>query len=123
MPEMGNERVTASPLHGFRYLLKAQNMVGRIAENEYYISNIAVYPEFRGLGLGTKLLSIIEREARETGNKRIILDVETSNERAVKLYERLGYIVERGTPSFKINKEAFKFFRMCKFLEHDGNFV
>lgn len=44
------------------YLLKAQNIVGKLAENEYYLSNIAVYPEFRGLGVGTKLLSVIERE-------------------------------------------------------------
>jgi len=42
------------------YLLKAQNIVGKLAENEYYLSNIAVYPEFRSLGLGTKLLSEIE---------------------------------------------------------------
>jgi ribosomal protein S18 acetylase RimI-like enzyme len=61
------------------YLLKAQNIVGKIAENEYYLSNIAVYPEFRSLGLGIKLLSEIEREARKAGSNKIVLDVETSN--------------------------------------------
>lgn len=34
-----------------------------------YSSNIAVYSEFRGLGLGTKLLSEIERETKKTGSK------------------------------------------------------
>jgi len=102
------------------YLLKTQNMVGAVAENEYYLSNLAVYPEFGNLGLGTKLLLEIEREAWKTGNNKIVLDVETSNERAIKLYERLGYIIERETPSFKINKRTFKFFRMRKILEQDG---
>jgi ribosomal protein S18 acetylase RimI-like enzyme len=99
------------------YLLKAQNIVGKIAENEYYLSNIAVYPEFRSLGLGTKLLSEIEREARKAGSNKIVLDVETSNQRAIKLYERIGYTIKRRTPSFKISKETFEFFIMCKILE------
>jgi len=103
------------------YLLKVQNIVGKVTENEYYLSNIAVYPEYRGLGLGTKLLSVIERESRKTGSNKIVLDVEVNNERAIKLYERIGYIIERRTPSFKISKETFEFFRMCKILEQDDN--
>ncbi|MCK4309110.1 MAG: GNAT family N-acetyltransferase [Candidatus Atribacteria bacterium] len=103
------------------YLLKAQNIVGKVAENEYYLSNIAVYPEYRGLGLGTKLLLEIERESRKTGSNKIVLDVDTSNERALKLYERLGYIIEKRAPCFKINKETFDFFRMYRILEQDGN--
>ncbi|MBL7073826.1 GNAT family N-acetyltransferase [candidate division KSB1 bacterium] len=35
---------------------------------------------------GTKLLLEIERKARETGNNKIILDVETSDQKAVKFY-------------------------------------
>jgi len=101
------------------YLLKAQNMVGKIAENEYYLSNIAVYSEFRGLGLGTKLLSEIERETKKTGDNKIVLDVETSNKRAIELYERLGYIIKWRTQSFKISKETFEFFRMFRVLEQD----
>jgi len=93
------------------YMLKAYKMV-KIKENEYYVSSIAVYPEFRGLGLGTKLLLEIEREARETGSNKIVLDVETSNQRALKLYEKLGYVIE--TPAFKI--KTFESFRMGKII-------
>ena len=100
----------------FFYLLKAQNIVGKVAKNEYYLSNIAVYSEFRGLGLGAKLFLVIEREAREASNNKIVLDIEASNERALKLYERLGYIIERRTPGFKIKEVTFEFFRMCKKL-------
>lgn len=95
------------------HLIKALSKVGKIAENEYYISNIAVYPKFRRLGLGAKLLLEIEREARKAGSSKIVLDVETSNETAFSFYEKRGYITERET-RFKINKKIFKFSRMCK---------
>jgi len=98
------------------YLLKAQGIVGKVSENEYYLSNIAVYPEFRALGLGTKLFSEIKRESEKTGVNKIVLDVETNNKRVIKLYERLGYIIKWRTTSIKVNKETFKFFRMFKVL-------
>lgn len=103
--------------------LKVQNMLRKVGENRYYLQNIAVYPEFRGLGLGRKLLFEIEREAKKTDSNKIVLDVETSNKRAFKLYERIGYIniIKWRTPSFKIGKETFEFFGMCKTLEQDGN--
>ena len=99
------------------YLLKAQSLVGKVLENEYYLSNIAVYPAFRTLGLGTKLFSEIKRESDKTGANKIVLDVETNNKRAIKLYEKLGYIIKWRTPSIKIKKETFEFFRMLKVLE------
>lgn len=103
--------------------LKVQNMMRKVGENKYYLQNIAVYHELRGLGLGKKLLFEIEREAKKTGSNKIVLDVETSNKRAFKLYERIGYIniIKWRTPSFKISKETFEFFGMCKTLEQDGN--
>jgi ribosomal protein S18 acetylase RimI-like enzyme len=99
------------------YLLKAQSLVGKVLENEYYLSNIAVYPAFRALGLGTKLFSEIKRQSDKTGANKIVLDVETNNKRAIKLYEQLGYIIKWRTPSIKIIKETFEFFRMLKVLE------
>ncbi len=102
------------------YLFKARGIVGKISENEYYLSNIAVYPEFRALGLGTKLFSEIKRESDKTGANKIVLDVETNNKRAIKLYEKLGYIIKWKTPSIKIKKETFEFFRMLKVLEQDN---
>jgi len=100
------------------YFLKAQDIVGKVSENEYYLSNIAVYPEFRGIGLGTKLFSEIEQESKKNRDKKIVLDVETDNKRAITLYERLGYIIESRTPSLEIDKETFDFFRMSKVLKY-----
>ena len=44
-------------------LLKAKRVIGIVREGEFYISNIAVYPEFRGMGLGTELMLHIEKNA------------------------------------------------------------
>ncbi len=74
----------------------------QISEGNSYLANIAVYSKFRWLGFGTKLLEVIEKEARKTGSKRLALDAETDNEKAVKLYERLGYSIELKSPILNI---------------------
>ena len=105
------------------YLLKSEHIVGQITENECYISDMGVYPKFRGLGLGTKLFGLIEEETRKTGSKRIILDAEIDNKEAIKLYERLGYKIEQKSPVFKIRDKNFEFFKMSKDIEKNGNIV
>jgi ribosomal-protein-alanine N-acetyltransferase len=45
----------------------------------------------RGLGLGEKLLQHQIAAAIECGMKRMTLEVRVSNERAQRLYERLGF--------------------------------
>lgn len=52
---------------------------------------IAVIEEWRGHGLGTALLEVIEDWARETGLDALELDVATGNDGARRLYERMGY--------------------------------
>ena len=101
------------------YLLKSEDIVTQIVERDCYLSNIAVYPQFRGLGLGTKLLGVIQEEARKTGSRRVVLDAETDNKRAVKLYERLGYNIEQKSPIFQIRDKSFELFKMCR--NFDGN--
>jgi len=97
-------------------LLRALSLVGRAEDNEYYISNVAVYPEFRGSKLGTNLLLRAEEEAKRCGAERSILDVEVDNQGAIKLYNRLGYSMVGKPMRAKINRKNFAFFRMCKKL-------
>jgi len=96
------------------YLRRAAEIMAQITEGDYYLSNIAVYPKFRSLGFGTKLLEAIEGEARAAGSKRMVLDVETDNTEATKLYERLGYTIEQKSPILRIRDKGFEFFRMSK---------
>ena len=57
-----------------------------------YIQTICIAPEFRGKGLGTKLIQFAEeRIFSETPN--VFMCVSSFNKEAQKLYERLGYEV------------------------------
>lgn len=65
------------------------------AGDEIYVDGIAVSPEARGLGLGTRLLAEIAELARRNGKRFVRLDVIDANPRAQALYERVGYRVTR----------------------------
>lgn len=95
-------------------LLKSERIMWLAGGNECYLSNVAVYPEFRGQGLGTKLLEAVELEARSIGKKRIVLKAETHNKKAINLYERLGYRIEKELPSLKIKNRIFESFKISK---------
>lgn len=58
-------------------------------EREVRIMDIALLPEHRGSGLGTKLLRELQGEACSAG-KTLTIHVERFNP-ALKLYERLGF--------------------------------
>ena len=95
--------------------MRAKGAVGKVNEGEYYISNLAVYPDFRGIGVGSGLLLEAEKKAKEEGATWITLDVETINSTAIKLYRRFGYRVV-GESSIRLEDETFHFLRMCKRL-------
>jgi len=58
-------------------------------EKEIRIVDITLLPEFRGSGIGTKLLRDLQDQARSAG-KSLTIHVERFN-RALQLYERLGF--------------------------------
>src|SRR5947207_1462310 len=58
-------------------------------EKEIRIVDITLLPEFRGSGIGTKLLHDLQAEARSAG-KPLTIHVERFN-RALGLYQRLGF--------------------------------
>jgi ribosomal protein S18 acetylase RimI-like enzyme len=58
-------------------------------EKEIRIVDITLLPEFRGSGIGTKLLRELQNEARAAG-KSLTIHVERFN-RALTLYQRLGF--------------------------------
>lgn len=89
--------------------------IGDVSRNDYYISNLAVYSEHRGLGIGTRLISEAENEAKKYKLKRVALDVETHNERAVNFYRKLKYRISKSF-AVKLSGKTFYFFRMYKEL-------
>ena len=107
---------------GFDFLRKLPGFIsstsgsGRLERGDYYVSNVAVYPEFRGKGIGKALMLEAERLAKESGAERIVLDVETDNERAIAIYKKLGYSVER-EHSLELEGKTYEFYRMAKELK------
>jgi len=81
------------PEASFQLIDRNDAPIGRLYvarwEKEIRIVDITMLPEFRGSGIGTKLLRDLQEEARASG-KSLSIHVERFN-RALGLYERLGF--------------------------------
>ncbi|AOT55746.1 ribosomal protein S18-alanine N-acetyltransferase [Weissella soli] len=64
---------------------------GTLVADELSISNVAIVPKFQGAHLGEKLL-LKWFEQFEAGT-RVLLEVRYGNQRAMRLYERMGFQV------------------------------
>ena len=67
------------------------------ALNTHYINALAVFPGFRGQGVGTALLLEVERRFPNIDLSLIVLD---NNDPARKLYQREGYVVRETAPIY-----------------------
>ncbi|HON82904.1 MAG TPA: N-acetyltransferase [Caldisericia bacterium] len=101
----------------FPNLLKSFFVLEKLDKGDYYISNIATYPSFRGMGLGTKLLTFSEETAQNRKLKRLVLEVEKENKNAIKVYENFGFKKEKDL-YLKIGEQNFSFYKMVKILDN-----
>ena len=62
-----------------------------LAPNTWYINVLAVRPQFRRLGLGTKLLGLADETAEALGKPGLSVVVSDANSGAQRLNERCGY--------------------------------
>lgn len=56
-----------------------------------HVTDIAVLPSVQGAGLGSLLMRQAIDTARALGRRRVTLEVRRSNEKAIRLYKRLGF--------------------------------
>lgn len=63
----------------------------RAARGNGAIQNVGILPRYRGRGLGTLLVRQAMVGFRESGLSRVSLEVTAQNERAERLYRRLGF--------------------------------
>lgn len=63
-----------------------------------YIYGFRIRPDFRGKGIGSRLLKSVEADLENRGFERISLNVARENEDARRLYEREGYRVVAPEP-------------------------
>jgi ribosomal-protein-alanine N-acetyltransferase len=64
--------------------------IARKASDEAEILTFGVAPEFRKMGLGRAMLDAAMERLRASGAKRLFLEVEESNEAALRLYLSFG---------------------------------
>lgn len=62
-----------------------------LAPGTWYVNVLAVRPQFRGLGLGTRLLEFADEIGRARGKRGMSVIVSDANPGARRLYERCGY--------------------------------
>jgi ribosomal protein S18 acetylase RimI-like enzyme len=83
-----------------RIILSGGEPVGRLivvrAEEGMRLADVALLPGHRGKGIGSTLVKDLTSEAAASG-KPLVLQVETWNEGARRLYERLGFTATGAT--------------------------
>jgi ribosomal protein S18 acetylase RimI-like enzyme len=62
-----------------------------LAPGTWYINVLAVQPQFRNQGLGTKLMALAEEKAQGLGKRGMSVIVSDANLGARRIYERLSY--------------------------------
>lgn len=67
-----------------------------------YLATIAVAPDYRGRGVGTRLIQQVEDTCRR-GARHLFLCVSSFNPRAKALYERLGFRQVGELPDYLID--------------------
>jgi len=76
--------------------LKSKNMFLKSFDkecfkDEFYIDTVSVFEKFQGNGIAKELFIFIEKKAKDLGFKKISLLVDFENQKALKLYEKIGF--------------------------------
>jgi ribosomal-protein-alanine N-acetyltransferase len=73
--------------------------------DELHINTLAVAPAWRRQGLATTLVRHVLQDAEASGAGHATLEVRRSNTPALRLYERLGFVVEAVRPKYYCQPE------------------
>ncbi len=68
-------------------------IVARMGAGELHINNVAVRDNYRGRGIGLKLLKTILADGRRAGATRAYLELRAGNAAALALYEKCAFQV------------------------------
>ncbi|MGP8017427.1 MAG: GNAT family N-acetyltransferase [Thermoplasmata archaeon] len=59
--------------------------------NAGYVAAMATAPEFRGRGVASRILTLLHKEAARRHRDWLVLDVDSDNDTAIRVYRRAGY--------------------------------
>jgi len=93
-----------------------------LVPGSWYVNAVATEPEYRGQGVGRKLMEWAEQVARSSGAGALSLIVAEENAGAKRLYEKLGYqvIARRSIVPFPRCPHAGDWVLMKKELTHEA---
>lgn len=74
-----------------------------------YLGGVAIHPVFRGQGHGLKMLEEVKEYLTQKGFLRIELSVAIINDKAIKLYEKAGFVKEGILKRYSYMKSENKF--------------
>jgi ribosomal protein S18 acetylase RimI-like enzyme len=89
LPEPGSDQADA--LERLPPILRPFVALEHLAAGTFYINGLAVRPEHRNHGIGSKLLYKTRQRALASGTARISVEVFEENEGALRLYLRHGF--------------------------------
>lgn len=107
------------------YAIENENVVGwcdvfpesNPRQNHRGALGMGLLPEYRGKGLGSKLLAAVLAQAQKFGLEKVELHVYTSNSAAIALYKKFGFEQEGLIRRYrKLDGEYFDCLVMGKFL-------
>ena len=74
-----------------------------------YLGGVAIHPDFSGKGFGTKMMAEILDFGQKMGFLRIELSTATINEKAIRLYEKMGFEREGVLENYTFLKSENRF--------------
>ncbi len=79
----------------FRVMAMGIVLFKRPKSDVLHLDTLAVYPDVRDQGIGTQLVDAVIALANTEGKRFVTLEVEDINPHAKRLYERLGFVVDK----------------------------
>ncbi len=70
-----------------------------IYDSEGFVNGVGIHPDHRGRGLARYLMTASLIRAAGNGMNHLVLEVDIENQRAIRLYEKLGFEKQRGSIS------------------------
>ena len=96
-----------NPLSLWLVAVKDEKVVGYVGSQSVLgwsdMMNLAVLPEFRRMGIGETLVNELIVRLKEKKNVCLTLEVRESNQSAIALYEKMGFVEVGKRPNYYHN--------------------
>lgn len=86
----------------------------QLPDDTFYIQMLAIYPQFRGQGIGQQLLAHAEARAAAHNCHTLALDVDIANTNAIRVYAYTGFTVAAHSPVKTLDGRSAGVKRMVK---------